>query len=236
MFEIKIKLTTMSSCLIGNQTESFSVGGVDQSTTVDENGNPIIHGSAFKGAFRNIVREREKISEKMTATTKAYVKSLVEKTLTKYQAIPEEEKTEKINKMLANLEEKAKNPKAEYIFGMEGINGMPRLFCSDFRVPIDQSKSKEDYFLIETKTSLEEKEEQIVSNPRTYKVVKPGVIFEGFIRFVNPFFEESKDEADKLEDMKCELEKALKAFNDGIYGIGNSKSRGYGQVQVEILQ
>ena len=43
MFEIKIKLTTMSSCLIGNQTESFSVGGVDQSTTVDENGNPIMH-------------------------------------------------------------------------------------------------------------------------------------------------------------------------------------------------
>lgn len=60
MFEIKIKLTTESCCLIGNQTESFSVGGVDQSTTVDENGRPIIHGSAFKGALRNIVRELEK--------------------------------------------------------------------------------------------------------------------------------------------------------------------------------
>lgn len=167
----------------------------------------------------------------MTAT-KNYVKSLVEKTLEKYQAISEEEKTEKINKMLATLEEKAKNPKAEYIFGMEGINGMPRLFCSDFRVPIDQSKSKEDYFLIETKTSLEEKEEKIFSNPRTYKVVKPGVVFEGIIRFDNPFFEENKDE----EKMKNELAEALTAFNDGIYGIGNSKSRGYGQVQVEILQ
>lgn len=225
----------MSSCLIGNQTESFSVGGIDQSTTVDENGNPIIHGSAFKGAFRNIVREREKMSEEVTPT-KDYVKSLVEKTLEKYKAISEEEKTEKINKMLANLEEKAKNPKAEYIFGMEGINGMPRLFCSDLRVAINQGKSQEDYFLIETKNSLEEKEGEIFSNPRTYKVVKPGVVFKGFIRFVNPFFEESKDEADKLEGIKCELEKALMAFNDGIYGIGNSKSRGYGQVQVEILQ
>ncbi len=235
MFEIKIKLTTVSSCLIGNQTESFSVGGVDQSTTVDENGNPIIHGSAFKGAFRNIVREREKMLEEVTPT-KDYVKSLVEKTLEKYKAIPEEEKTEKINKMLANLEEKAKNPKAEYIFGMEGINGMPRLFCSDFRVPINQDKSKEDYFLIETKTSLEEKEEQIVSNPRTYKVVKPGVVFVGTIQFYNPFFEKNEDEAEKLKNMKNELEEALMAFNDGIYGIGNSKSRGYGQVQVEILQ
>ena len=45
MFEIKIKITTVSCCLIGNQTESFSVGGVDQSTTTDEKGNPIIHGS-----------------------------------------------------------------------------------------------------------------------------------------------------------------------------------------------
>lgn len=235
MFEIKIKLTTMSSCLIGNQTESFSVGGIDQSTTVDENGNPIIHGSAFKGAFRNIVREREKMSEEVTPT-KDYVKSLVEKTLEKYKAIPEEEKTEKINKMLANLEEKAKNPKAEYIFGMEGINGMPRLFCSDLRVDINQGKSKGDYFLIETKTSLEEKEEQIVSNPRTYKVVKPGVVFVGTIQFYNPFFEKNEDEAEKLKNMKNELEEALMAFNDGIYGIGNSKSRGYGQVQVEILQ
>ena len=235
MLEIKIKLTTVSSCLIGNQTESFSVGGVDQSTTVDENGNPIIHGSAFKGAFRNIVREREKMSEGMIVT-KDYVKSLVEKTLTKYKAISEEEKTEKINKMLANLEEKAKNPKAEYIFGMEGINGMPRLFCSDFRVAVNQGKSKEDYFLIETKTSLEEKEGEIFSNPRTYKVVKPGVVFVGTIQFYNPFFEKSEDEAEKLKNMKNELEEALMAFNDRIYGIGNSKSRGYGQVQVEILQ
>lgn len=44
MFEINIKLKTKSSCLIGNQTESFSVGGVDQATTIDENGKPIIHG------------------------------------------------------------------------------------------------------------------------------------------------------------------------------------------------
>ena len=33
MFEIKVKIITKSNCLIGNQTESFSVGGVDQATT-----------------------------------------------------------------------------------------------------------------------------------------------------------------------------------------------------------
>ena len=44
MLIINIRFTTVSSCLVGNQTESFSVGGVDQSTTIDENGRPIIHG------------------------------------------------------------------------------------------------------------------------------------------------------------------------------------------------
>ena len=58
-FTIEVTIITKSNCLIGNQTESFSVGGVDQSTTVDENGRPIIHGSAFKGAFRNIIREND---------------------------------------------------------------------------------------------------------------------------------------------------------------------------------
>ena len=50
MLIINIRFTTISSCLVGNQTESFSVAGVDQSTTIDENGRPIIHGSSFKGA------------------------------------------------------------------------------------------------------------------------------------------------------------------------------------------
>ena len=230
MFEIKIRLTTVSGCLIGNQTESFSIGGVDQSTTTDENQKPIIHGSAFKGVLRNIVREKEKEEGKMI-NTKGYVKSLIEETLKKYEDIPN--KTEKINKMLLNLEEKAKNAKAEYIFGMEGINGMPRLFFSDFRVKDEQEK---DCFLIETKNHLEEKNGEILSNPRTYRVVKPGIVFEGIIRFQNPFFEGNKSDLKEIGEIKKELKEALMAFNGGFYGIGNSKSRGYGQIEVEILQ
>ena len=230
MFEIKISLTTVSACLIGNQTESFSIGGVDQSTTTDENQKPIIHGSAFKGALRNIVREKEKEEGKMI-NTKGYVKSLIEETLKKYEDIPN--KTEKINKMLLNLEEKAKNAKAEYIFGIEGLNGMPRLFCSDFRVKDEQEK---DCFLIETKNHLEEKNGEILSNPRTYRVVKPGIVFEGIIRFQNPFFEGNKSDLKEIGEIKKELKEALMAFNGGFYGIGNSKSRGYGQIEVEILQ
>ena len=235
MFEIKIKLTTESCCLIGNQTESFSVGGVDQSTTIDENGRPIIHGSAFKGALRNIVREQEK-KEGQMEKTKEYVKCIINEILEKYRS-EDIVKTEKIEKMILNLENKvnSKDLKAEYIFGMEGINGLPRMFCSDFRVIESKDKKIDDYFLIDTKTCIEEINGNILSNPRTYKVIKPGVEFEGIIRFYNPFFIENEDEIKKIEaPIEKELKDALRMFNEGIYGIGNSKSRGYGQIRVEF--
>lgn len=234
MFEIKIKLTTESCCLIGNQTESFSVGGVDQSTTIDENGKPIIHGSAFKGALRNIVREQEK-KEGQMEKTKMYVKCIINKILEKYQS-EDIVKTEKIEKLISNLENKVNSNelKAEYIFGMEGVNGLPRIFCSDFRV-IESENKKEDYFLIDTKTCIEEVNGNIISNPRTYKVIKPGTKFEGIIRFYNPFFIVNEDEIKKIEaPIEKELRDALKMFNEGLYGIGNSKSRGYGRIRVEF--
>ena len=233
MFEIKIKLTTESCCLIGNQTESFSVGGVDQSTTIDENGRPIIHGSAFKGALRNIVREQEK-KEGQMEKTKEYVKCIINEILEKYRS-EDIVKTEKIKKMILNLENKvnSKDRKAEYIFGMEGINGLPRIFCSDFRVIESKDKKIGDYFLIDTKNCIEEINGNILSNPRTYKVIKPGVEFEGIIRFYNPFLIEDENEIKKIETpIEKDLKDALRMFNKGIYGIGNSKSRGYGQIRV----
>lgn len=229
MFEIKIKITTVSCCLIGNQTESFSVGGVDQSTTTDEKGNPIIHGSAFKGALRNLIRE--KYQDKMKNTT-GYMKSVIKETLEKYEN-EDINKTEKINKIISNLKSKNENFKSEYIFGIEGVNGMPRLFCSDFRVSKCKDR-KEDYFLIDTKNSLEEKDGNIFSNPRTYKVIKPGVELEGIIRFYNPFSMETEDSS-KEESIKKEIIEVLEEFNCGLYRIGNSKSRGYGQIKVEII-
>ena len=226
MFEIKIKIITKSSCLIGNQTESFSVGGVDQATTVDEKARPIIQGSAFKGALRNIVREH---GGEMP-NTKNYVTLILQRLLEKYQSIPKIEENKKIKKMMENIKNYSKNPKAEYIFGMEGLNNMPRVFCSDFCV-VDERNSKE-YFAIETKNSLEEKEGEIISKPRTYQVVRPAVIYDGRHHFQDLYFIQEKKE---LDEVKKELIQAIKFFNSGFYGIGNSKSRGYGMIEVEIL-
>lgn len=87
--------------------------------------------------------------------------------------------------------------------------------------------------MIDTKTCIEEINGNILSNPRTYKVIKPGVEFVGIIRFYNPFFIENEDEIKKIEaHIEKELKDALRMFNEGLYGIGNSKSRGYGQIRV----
>ncbi|MDO4765783.1 MAG: RAMP superfamily CRISPR-associated protein [Eubacteriales bacterium] len=246
MFEIKVKITTVSNCMMGSQTDSFSVGGVDQATTMDENKKPIIHGSAFKGVLRNIVRDIEKDSTKMKET-KEYVKSLLIKVKDKYTILQAEEadeknadglmpnKPDKLDIMISKLETYIENPKAEYIFGMEGINGLPRLFFSDFRVCQANEKEEKDYFLIETKNKLEEENGEILSKPRTYRVVKPGVEFEGNICFQNFFFQNHSEELKNMElKVKEELETAVEEFNFGFYRIGNSKSRGYGQIQVEI--
>lgn len=226
MFEIKIKITTKSNCLIGNQTGSFSVGGIDQSTVIDIYGKPMIHGSSFKGAFRNIVRENDCELPK----TKEYIKEILEDVLNKYNQINLNEKTEKIEKLIKKIGDYTDNPKAEYIFGIEGLNGMPRIFCTDFL--LSEENENEDYFLVETKTSLEEKTGEILSRPRTYKVVRPGVAFEGKVRFQNNYYDSVNID---IEDVRKELKTMLLKFNEDFYGIGNSKSRGYGFIDIAIL-
>lgn len=226
MFDIKIKLKTKSNCLVGNQTESFSIGGVDQSTVINGDGKPMIYGSSFKGAFRNIVRENDKEMPK----TKEYIKEILQDLSNKYSQINQIDKTEKIEKLIKKIENYTKNPKAEYIFGIEGLNGMPRIFCTDFTLSKDNRNK--DYFLIETKTSLENKNGEILSRPRTYKVIKPEVIFEGNVRFQNDYYSPKKVD---LKNVESELKNMLSKFNGGFYGIGNSKSRGYGLIEISIL-
>lgn len=223
MEKIEFRVTTMSSCLIGNQTESFSIGGVDQSTTVDEEGYPIIHGSAIKGSLRNIVREHDETM----CCTKQLMKELLEETKEKYNALEKEIKREKsIQNTIKKLSDCIQETKAEYIFGIEGINGLPRLFFSDLR--IEGRPDKESCFSIETKTSLEESKNEVVSRPRTYKVIRAGISFRGSLLFQGF---KGKD----LKDVIEELTKKLKLFNEGYYGLGNSKSRGYGSIKVEVF-
>lgn len=229
MIEINVYLTTVSSCLIGNQTESFSIGGVDQSTTIDENNRPIIHGSAFKGALRNIIREQEK--EGKMNETKIFVRLLLKKILEKYKSV---RKTEKINRIISIIEEKYNNCKAEYIFGIEGINGLPRIYCSDFRFSECKNMNMDNYFFIETKNCLVENNGEILSNPRTYRVVKPKVVFKGMLWLNDMFLVDIEENKEIMMAVESEIRDALLKFNEGLHRIGNSKSRGYGQIEIDL--
>lgn len=221
MFTIEFKVKTISNCLIGNQTESFSIGGVDQATTVDVEGFPIIHGSAIKGCLRNIVREENKVKCLMPSTMK-FLKEYLNDLYKKYDTHSEE--NDVIKNLKKTIEIYEKECKVEYIFGIEGLNTMPRLFFFDIK--LKDKNAGESYFIIETKNSLEEKNEKVESRPRTYKVIRPGLEFEGNIKF--------KGNSKYENEMKKELEQMLLKFNDGIYGIGNSKSRGYGNIEIEL--
>lgn len=226
MFIIEFELKTKSSCLIGNQTDSFSIGGIDQATTVDNDGYPIIHGSAMKGCLRNIVREESKYNNIMPKTIE-FLKGYLNELYKKYDDHQEtNDIIENLKKSIKNFEE---NCKAEYIFGIEGLNTMPRLFFSDIIVK-DKNPDK-NYFIIETKNSIEEKDGKVEARPRTYKVIRPEIEFKGLIKFKD----NKLCEKDMEEKIKSEVEKMLSEFNKGIYGIGNSKSRGYGNVCIKLV-
>lgn len=237
MNKIEYIVETTSNCLIGNQTERFSIGGVDQSTTVDERGLPIIYGSSFKGAVRNMVRE----NEDQMGNTQELMRVILNEIKNNYENLDEKiKRNDAIQKVIKKIEDLFKSPiKPEYIFGIEGLNDMPRLFFSDLRLA--ESKKRSEYFAIDTKNTLEEKNGELLSNPRTYKVLRPGIKFNGYILFHGfdrcVTDEKSKQfvERVKKESMK-ELKKVLEFFNDGAYGLGNSKSRGYGQIQISFTE
>lgn len=234
---IKFTLITESNCLIGNQTTPFSTGGVDQSTLVDNSGHPMISGSAFKGALRNIYREnRCEFYE-----TKKYMQEVFAEILLKYNALISEfendgnmnqEKIEQLKNSVEKIKLKQAKDMPEYIFGIEELNNTPKLCFSDIKIK-DKCEDAREYFIVDMKNTIEEKDNKLESRPRTYKCIRPGVEFEGVIRFNESGF--NSDELKKLKkQMLADVEKALLFFNDGFYGIGNSKSRGYGNIKITI--
>lgn len=84
-------------------------------------------------------------------------------------------------------------------------------------------------FSIDAKTSIDCSGTEPKSNPRIYKAVRKGMEFEGEIEFYH-FDEEI------CQKCKRYLIQNLEKFNDGIYRLGGSKSRGYGKIHVSILE
>ena len=224
MRKIKVKIETKSNCLIGNHTQSFSIGGVDQCTTVDNDGKPLIQASAFKGSTRFIVKSEGSDMEE----TKKFYKNYLEDLLKKYEKRKLENNlnSQNLEEIINKIKECINNLKPEYLFGIEGINTTPRLYFSDLKV-VDGRKNTEEYFIIDSKTAILEDGDEVVSNPRTYKAIRPGVKFKGEI-----ILRDFKNFVD-IKKIAAELVEKLELFNDGYYRMGNSKSRGYGKISIE---
>ena len=225
MRKIIVEIKTESNCLIGSATQSFSIGGVDQCTTLDNAGNPVIQASAFKGSLRAIIKnEGDDMKE-----TKKFYKNYLEKLINRFKEYQKNNPEDGLQDIIERREENLKNIKAEYLFGIEGINTMPRLYFSDLKV-IGEEKEAEDYFVIDSKTLIEtdEKSGEVISNPRIYKAIKPDVKFRGEI-----ILKDFEDEEINVDEIINEIIKKLKLFDEGYHRIGNSKTRGYGKISIE---
>lgn len=226
---IQLKITTRSNCLIGGAVPSYRIGEIDQCTALDEEGRPKITASAFKGACRNMFENEKDIAsaEKIYRRYFDYIQKKIEE-----RNIKEEIKKEKIKE----IQELKDRSSISYLFGINGYNYAPKLLFSDFYV-INERENK-NYFSIDHKNTIEEDEKgfAIMSNPRTYKTIRNGISFKGEIltyRFGE--FEKAGIRKEEILQFMKEIKKSLKKFSDGIYRLGNSKSRGYGKIQIDDM-
>jgi CRISPR-associated protein Csm3 len=227
---IKIRITTLSNLFIGGAPVPFEIGGIDQQTVLDPEGFPYIPGSSLKGVLRTIVHEdHSAMREEILRIFEAYIKSEKATNEKRIQEIVREQ--EALNRIADKYEETEKEVSPEYLFGIKGFNNSPKLLFTDLRL-CKEHRDRKNCFSIDMKNSIDTKGEIPVSNPRTYQTARSGLIFEGDIHLYKM---ECWDE-NTIELCKNYIIDNLLKFNEGIYRLGNSKSRGYGKVEVAIIQ
>lgn len=239
MEKIKIKLRTQSNLIIGGTPNSFEIGGVDMTTALDHRGAPCIPASSLKGTLRRIVRELQEegntIAIWFTDIYKDYFTRLLNEIDRK--GISED----KLQKTKEALEEVRNNCSAEYLFGIQKVNRSPKFIFSDLQIEEEFIEKKKEFFSIDTKNAITlNNDGTISSNPRTYKTIRPEVTFHGEIWFQGSeqlCKENSKVSKEEVEKEVLELLKEVfEELNSGIYRMGNSGSRGYGKVHVDIIK
>ncbi|WP_017472776.1 RAMP superfamily CRISPR-associated protein [Amphibacillus jilinensis] len=230
---IQLKVTTLSNLFIGGSPRTFEIGGIDLFTVTDHNGKPYIPASSFKGSLRRIVRDLTKSSAEAKLITEAYQEYLVtkqEENLLRIEEMKEKDERFLRERVEKRFEEAIHKASAEYLFGVEGFNHTPKLIFNDLQLI---ETGDVDPFSIDSKNSIKasepHEEPNVVANPRTYKTVRPGVEFSGEIHFY------MLDQLTVPMDVTARfIENAIYQFNAGVYRLGNSGSRGYGRIQVEV--
>lgn len=224
---ITIKVKTLSNLFIGGAPAPFEIGGIDQRTAVDEGGFPYIPASSFKGALRTMVREdRSDKAEEIKQLFAAYLTNEQEKNWPQIQKLVQDQDV--IKRIEERFERAKERLSAEYLFGIEGFNNTPKLIFNDLFLYKKDFTNKKIYFSIDMKNAIDVGENAPESNPRTYQTARRNLEFQGEIQL---------HKIDLLGEHAGELcEKyvayILSKFNQGVYRLGNSKSRGYGKIKI----
>lgn len=226
---IKLKIKTLSNLFIGGAPAPFEIGGVDMYTIVDANMRPYIPASSFKGALRAIIHENtDEVSKEIAALYRKYLE--VERASNKARIEGLIKERESFDRTMERYDKVIQASNAEYLFGVEDFNNTPKLVFTDFWLP-DNFQNSKDYFSIDAKNSIAETAERPASDPRIYKAARNGLVFTGEILFsrIELLGENALDLCRKY------LIDNVTKFNDGIHRLGNSKSRGYGKIEVTVL-
>ena len=227
MERIKIELTTLSNLFIGDTPSSFEIGGIDQYTKTDFYNKPLIPASSLKGVLRRIISDMESDSaaKEIAHAYEIYFSDLKEKNKENLKRAAEKiepERKEGINERFAKT---IREVSAEYLFGVQGFNDAPKLIFND--LVVKEGQEERELFSIDSKNRIDVVEDQISAKPRTYKTVRPGVVFTGDILLY-------RMERLGIKGIREFVEKSLLEFNSGIYRLGGSGSRGYGSVRIEV--
>lgn len=227
---ISFTVKTRSTLFIGGIPKTFEIGGVDLYTATDHESKPCIPASSLKGALRVVVRDHidSQNGKEIKTFYQEYLKREFEKNQEKAKDLLKNT-PEKITKYEKEIKEKIEAASAEYLFGIEGFNNTPKIIFSDLLLDSNDADDKK-WFTIDAKNAITENGDSVTSNPRIYKSVQPGLTFNGVIRFHR--IQLLGDCAE--ESCKNFLQECLGIFNEGIYRLGNSKSRGYGWIEVTI--
>ncbi|MDR1134679.1 MAG: RAMP superfamily CRISPR-associated protein [Clostridiales Family XIII bacterium] len=203
--KLKIEVETKSRLYIGGIPQGYSLGGIDMITATQE-GKPYIPASSFKGALREICRDY-----KCTDIEDIYPKD-------KYPDVKEP------------LNDSIFIPRHLFVFGIPGVNRSPKLAFSDL-ILAPKHTDPALFFSLESKNTITESDDgKIAANPRTYKAAASELTFIGHA-WLRGFTEKQQGEEKLLYSY---IKNMAEKFNDGEYRLGNSKSRGYGHIQVQI--
>lgn len=229
---IRLRIKTLSNLFIGGAPMPFEIGGIDQWTTVDHEGYPCIPASSLKGALRAIIMEdRSADASKIGQWYAQLLKKEWEENREQIQnSVEEKEAYIRIENRYTDAIERAS---AGDLFGIREFNNTPKLLFNDLHLRKEQRILKE-CFSVDTKTSIQSDGREPKSNPRTYRVARAGLEFEGEIELYR--FGQMDFEKNTIDVCKAYVINNLKKFNEGIYRLGNSKSRGYGKIHVSIIE